>query len=87
MAATNIHEMTDEELQKQLDTSRRELMELRFSYAVARSLQSPARVTQLRKNIARALTVMNARKKGIDITGKSGGAAKKSDKKKSGKKK
>jgi large subunit ribosomal protein L29 len=63
--AANIHEMTDEELQTQLANSRRELLDLRFGYAVARSLQNPSRVRQLRRHIARVLTVQNARKKGI----------------------
>lgn len=74
--AANIHEMTDEELLKQLENSRRELLDMRFSYATARSLQSPARVSQLRKTIARCLTVQNARKKGLTITGKGGGKKK-----------
>lgn len=70
--AANFHEMTDEELTTQLEQARRELMEMRFSYAVARSLQSPARVGQLRKTIARVLTVQTARKKGLSIAGKKG---------------
>ncbi|MCR9142370.1 MAG: 50S ribosomal protein L29 [bacterium] len=70
--SANIHEMTDEELNKQLDSARKELLDLRFSYATARSLQSPARVGQLRKTIARCLTVQTARKKGLTITGKGG---------------
>lgn len=84
--AVNIHEMTDEELQKQLDNSRRELLDLRFSYATARSLQSPARVGQLRKTIARVLTVQNARKKGLSIAGKARPAGDKKSGKKGGKK-
>lgn len=68
--STSFHDMTDEELGKQLENARRELMDMRFNFAVARSLQNPSRVGQLKKNIARILTVRNARKKGIDITGK-----------------
>ena len=63
--AVNFHELTDEELGKQLENSRRELMDLRFNYAVARSLQNPSRMGQLKKTIARILTVQNERKKNI----------------------
>ena len=55
--ASTYHDMTDEELNTQLDNARKELRELRFSYAVARSLQNPSRIGQLKRNIARILTV------------------------------
>lgn len=61
------HEMTDEELDKQLVAARSELRELRFNYAVVRSLQDPARVGKLRRNVARILTVRKER--GLGITG------------------
>lgn len=59
--AVNYHEMTEEELQKQLDASRSELRELRFTFAVARSLQNPSRPGQIKKSIARILTIKRAR--------------------------
>lgn len=52
--ATSVHDMTNEELTKQLDNARKELRELRFTYAVARSLQDPARIGKLKRQIARA---------------------------------
>lgn len=63
--ATAYHEMTNEELDKQLDLARVELRNLRFTFAVARSLQSPARVGDLKKNIARILTIKRGRELGI----------------------
>lgn len=63
--ATAYHEMTNEELDKQLEQARVELRNLRFTFAVARSLQSPARVGALRKNIARILTIKRGRELGI----------------------
>lgn len=64
MAAT-FHEMNDEELSKQLEAARAEIRELRFTYAVARSLPNPARVGKLRKDVARIMTVRRARALGI----------------------
>ena len=63
--ATTYHEMTDEELNKQLEDSSSELRELRFTYAMARSLPDPSRVGKLKRNVARIKTVLTERKKGI----------------------
>lgn len=82
MAATSFHDMTEEELKKQLDASRRELLDHRFNFAVARSLQNPARVSLLKRNIARILTVQTARRKGIDIRPKTAAAVPAKGKKK-----
>ena len=59
--AVKFSEMTDKELDKQLENSRNELRELRFSFAVSRSLQNPARPGQLKKNVARILTLKRQR--------------------------
>jgi len=58
------HEMTEEEILKALDHTRTELRELRFTFAVARSLQSPGRIRLLKRNVARMLTVLEERKSG-----------------------
>lgn len=71
------HEMTDEELKKQLLSSRRELMELRFNFAVARSLPNPSRVRQLKRNVARILTVNRERAMGKATQKASAGRKKK----------
>ena len=84
MAAT-FHEMNDEELSKQLEAARAEMRELRFTFAVARSLPNPARVGKLRKDVARILTIRRARSLGISKqapeTQKAAGKAKQQKKK------
>lgn len=59
-----VHEMTDEEIKKQIEANRSELRELRFTFAVARSLQDPARVRKLKRDTARMLTVQRLRELG-----------------------
>jgi large subunit ribosomal protein L29 len=58
------HEMTEQELNAGLEESKSELRELRFSYAIAKSLQDPSRVQTLKRNIARILTVKRERELG-----------------------
>ncbi len=63
-----VHDMSDKDLATLLIKSRKELVGLRFSYASARSLPSPARVRLLRRNVARVLTIQieRNRKKLLD---------------------
>lgn len=76
------HEMTDEELTKQLDEFRGELREQRFNFAVVRSLQDPGKTRKLKRNIARILTVQTERERGIsEVQPKSGGKKDKAPKK------
>ena len=66
------HEMTDTELDKQLDELRREVRELRFTFASVRSLQNPARVKRAKRDIAAIHTVREERARGIsDVKPKS----------------
>ena len=58
------HELTEAEMSKQLEEARSELRELRFSYAMTRSLTDPSRVNKLKRNIARILTVQKERELG-----------------------
>jgi len=58
--AEEIRERVDEELGNRLTESRRELFNLRFQAATGR-LDNNARVTQVRRDIARLLTVQRAR--------------------------
>jgi large subunit ribosomal protein L29 len=58
--AEEIRELDDEELGNRLTESRRELFNLRFQAATGR-LDNNARVTQVRRDIARLLTVQRAR--------------------------
>lgn len=59
------HELSNEELGQQIEQSRSELRELRFSYAIARTVQDPARFRTLKRNIAKILTVQKERQLGI----------------------
>lgn len=59
--AIKFKEMTESELDKQLSNSKKELRELRFTFAVAKSLQNPSRANQLKKNVARILTLKRER--------------------------
>lgn len=59
------HEMTDEELRTKIEENRSELRELRFTFAVARSVQSPARFKQLKREVARMETVLRERELGV----------------------
>ncbi len=54
--ATAIPDMSIKELDSYLDESRREILNLRFNYALARSLQNPANVRHRKKIVARILT-------------------------------
>ncbi len=53
---------TTEELQKELVSAKKELFNLRFQNAT-NQLQNTARITEVRKNIARIQTVMTAKAK------------------------
>jgi large subunit ribosomal protein L29 len=55
-----IREYDDEELDNKLIESRKELFNLRFQAATGR-LDNNARVTQVRRDIARLMTVQRAR--------------------------
>jgi|YNPNPStandDraft_1061719.scaffolds.fasta_scaffold73446_2 large subunit ribosomal protein L29 len=58
----DIRQWTDEELRAQLDQARRELFNLRFQQSVGH-LENPARVRQLRRDIARMLTIQRERRR------------------------
>ena len=58
MKATRIRELTQEEKQKNLDDLRNELIKERGRAAMGGSPPSPGRIKDIRKNIARLLTIM-----------------------------
>ena len=62
MKATELREMTDVELAKQLKDLKAELFNLRFQLAV-NQLDNPMRIKAVKKDIARIMTVLqeNAR--------------------------
>ena len=57
MKATELREMTDVELNKQLKDLKAELFNLRFQHAI-NQLDNPMRIDTVKKDIARVMTVL-----------------------------
>lgn len=57
MKATELREMTDVELNKQLKDLKAELFNLRFQHAI-NQLANPIRIEAVKKDIARVMTVL-----------------------------
>ena len=57
MKATELREMTDVELNKQLKDLKAELFNLRFQHAI-NQLVNPVRIEAVKKDIARVMTVL-----------------------------
>ena len=57
MKATELREMTDVELNKQLKVLKAELFNLRFQHAI-NQLDNPIRIEAVKKDIARVMTVL-----------------------------
>ena len=62
MLAKEIREKTNEELLQEIDTLKDELFNLRFQNAT-NQLDNTARITEVRKNIARIQTVITEKAK------------------------
>lgn len=60
MEASELRELPDDELRQQLADSKEELFNLRFQ-VVTGQLDNPRRIKQIRRDIARVLTVMRER--------------------------
>ena len=60
MKAPALREMTNVELQEQLEHHRQELFNLRFQ-ATTQQLENPRRVREVRKTIARIFTILHER--------------------------
>ena len=56
-----LNELKDNEIVTQLAEARNNLRQLRFDYAMTRSLQNPKEINNLKKKIARLLTVQRER--------------------------
>ncbi len=56
-SASSIREMSEKEMSQYLQACYKELISLRFNYAVSRSLQNPGRIRQLKRSVARVLTI------------------------------
>ena len=57
MKATELRQMTDVELNKQLKDLKAELFNLRFQHAI-NQLDNPIRIDTVKKDIARVMTVL-----------------------------
>lgn len=57
MKATELREMTDVELNKQLKDLKAELFNLRFQHTI-HQLDNPIRIEAVKKDIARVMTVL-----------------------------
>ncbi|MGD0081629.1 MAG: 50S ribosomal protein L29 [Acidimicrobiales bacterium] len=64
--ANEIRELDDDELENRLINARKELFNLRFQAATGR-LDNSARVGEVRREIARLLTVLRQREAGISV--------------------
>jgi large subunit ribosomal protein L29 len=60
MTATELRELPDDELRLKLDEGKEELFNLRFQ-VVTGQLDNPRRITEVKREIARVLTVMRER--------------------------
>jgi large subunit ribosomal protein L29 len=56
LKASEIHDLTDDELAQKLEEGRRELFNLRFQHATG-ALENTARLSLVKKQIARMLTL------------------------------
>ncbi len=63
MKPAELRDMTIAELREQLENDRQELFNLRFQ-ASSQQLENPRRIREVRKNIARILTILSQRNTG-----------------------
>lgn len=56
-----LHDLKDNEILEQLNESKKQLRENRFQYAIARSLENPKVIRNLKKKVARLLTIQRER--------------------------
>ncbi|EJY56863.1 ribosomal protein L29 [Alicyclobacillus hesperidum URH17-3-68] len=64
MKATELRELSSEELASRIEGLKDELFNLRFQLATGQ-LENPMRIRQVRKDIARAKTILRQRELGI----------------------
>lgn len=63
MQSTEFKKLSQDELNEKLASFREELFNLRFQHATAQ-LENTARIPQVKKNIARILTVLSEKQRG-----------------------
>ncbi len=67
----NFSELSNDELNIKINEMKEELFNLRFKHA-ARQLSNPLEMTEVKRNIARAKTVLRKRELGLDEEPKAG---------------
>lgn len=60
-ARQEFRKLTDEELVAKIKEAKKELFDLRLKQSTG-SLEKPSRIHELRKNVARMITILNERK-------------------------
>ena len=60
MKISEIRNLSNEEITKQIETAKEELFNLRFNQATG-NLEKPSRINELRKQVARLKTVLRER--------------------------
>ncbi|MCS7007002.1 MAG: 50S ribosomal protein L29 [Thermoleophilia bacterium] len=63
MRAKDVRALSDEDLERKLAETRKELFDLRFQRATG-ALENSARIRQAKREIARILTIQNERARG-----------------------
>ncbi|MBX5435850.1 MAG: 50S ribosomal protein L29 [Alicyclobacillaceae bacterium] len=64
MKASELRQLSSEEIERRIDQLKDELFNLRFQLATGQ-LENPMRIRQVRKDIARAKTILKQRELGI----------------------
>jgi large subunit ribosomal protein L29 len=67
LKASEIRELTDDELERRLEESRQELFNLRFQHATG-ALENPAALGRAKRDIARLLTLVYERAAAQKVT-------------------
>ncbi len=60
MTASEIRKLSDEEIKTKISESKKELLNLRFKNATG-SLDKPSKLNELKKDVARMLTILKER--------------------------
>ncbi len=66
MKASELHDMTDAELEQRLNELYQERFNLRFQVA-SRQLENTGRIKDVRRDIARILTILRERELGAEV--------------------
>ncbi len=61
MKASKIRELSDKDIQTQLEEAREEIRLQKFQFAVEKTLANPKKIRETKKKIARLLTIQRER--------------------------